>query len=478
MKNFTLSLLLIFGCSLILQAQEPIIITSDDFSPSLDVTYTWKRISNPTTEIPAGGENMYWDYRELQGGVNTWQNHAPENNPEFPTAFRKMVGQSAVGSVMIPLDWHEELIESGYSWIGTTVTETLIPLTQITGGPNDNLFFPAQSQMYEHKDNHIKMPLTMGTQWSYESTFVSDFTITIAAYGLNNVPCQQKQYMTYDREIIGWGVITIPYDGAPSKPYEVLLLKSNRNVRDSVFMNGAPMPDAMLQQFGIQQGQNTDLVLYEFLHKEDLQNILNSRSNTEAGPMFEISYATAEFVKENNAPTAADYTPANLQNGTAFSFSIATAFTDLDVADSFSYTATLADGSSLPAWINFEEATGIFSGTPTEIGSIEIEISATDLAGETATQTITINVTAGESVINPELVENAVFPNPTNGIINFNMKNINRVEIFSIDGKLIRALFLQEDANQISVKDLDNGIYILSLYSGKTNYKTKIQIIK
>ena len=48
-----------------------------------------------------------------------------------------------------------------------------------------------------------------------------------------------------------------------------------------------------------------------------------------------------------------------------FSFTVPPAsFSDVDVGDSLTLSATLADGSPLPAWLSFDAATQTFSGTP------------------------------------------------------------------------------------------------------------------
>ena len=72
-----------------------------------------------------------------------------------------------------------------------------------------------------------------------------------------------------------------------------------------------------------------------------------------------------------------------------FSFTVpATSFTDVDVGDSLTLSATLADGSPLPAWLSFDPATRTFSGTPLngDVGSLAIRVTATDTAGATASQ--------------------------------------------------------------------------------------------
>jgi Ca2+-binding RTX toxin-like protein len=83
----------------------------------------------------------------------------------------------------------------------------------------------------------------------------------------------------------------------------------------------------------------------------------------------------------NDAPVLV--TPIGDQNataGTPFSFAFpAGTFADIDAGDSLSYTATLDDGSALPAWLSFDAATRTFSGTPTSAGeALQIRVSASD----------------------------------------------------------------------------------------------------
>jgi uncharacterized delta-60 repeat protein len=74
--------------------------------------------------------------------------------------------------------------------------------------------------------------------------------------------------------------------------------------------------------------------------------------------------------------------------GLAFSFQIpSNTFTDADPGDGLSYTATLADGSTLPIWIRFNATTLTFSGTPDsgDIGTWTVRITATDTAAAATT---------------------------------------------------------------------------------------------
>lgn len=67
---------------------------------------------------------------------------------------------------------------------------------------------------------------------------------------------------------------------------------------------------------------------------------------------------------------------------------------DISQGDRLTYTATLADGRSLPSWLTFDPATLSFRGTPRAINldNLTIKVTATDKAGESATLEFPLNV--------------------------------------------------------------------------------------
>jgi len=70
----------------------------------------------------------------------------------------------------------------------------------------------------------------------------------------------------------------------------------------------------------------------------------------------------------------------------AFSFTLATStFADPDLGDTLTYSARLASGAALPAWLSFDAATRTLSGTPTnaDVGALNLVVTATDSGGLT-----------------------------------------------------------------------------------------------
>ncbi|MFN4264433.1 MAG: putative Ig domain-containing protein [Aquabacterium sp.] len=81
---------------------------------------------------------------------------------------------------------------------------------------------------------------------------------------------------------------------------------------------------------------------------------------------------------------------------TAFSYALPLneLFRDVDVGDSLSVFATLADGSPLPSWISFDATRGVFSGKAlnSDVGAIQVRLVARDSAGQTISHLFKVDV--------------------------------------------------------------------------------------
>ncbi len=75
---------------------------------------------------------------------------------------------------------------------------------------------------------------------------------------------------------------------------------------------------------------------------------------------------TTTYIDLNDAPVAVvPIANQSTDEDAGFSFTVpATSFIDVDAGDTLTLSATLADGSPLPAWLAFDPATKSFSGTP------------------------------------------------------------------------------------------------------------------
>jgi len=69
-------------------------------------------------------------------------------------------------------------------------------------------------------------------------------------------------------------------------------------------------------------------------------------------------------------------------------------FTDADLGDSITLSATLADGSALPDWLSFDAGAETFTGTPLNehVGTLSLTVTAADQDGASASDTFVLDV--------------------------------------------------------------------------------------
>ncbi len=122
-------------------------------------------------------------------------------------------------------------------------------------------------------------------------------------------------------------------------------------------------------------------------------------------------FVTVNVGAANRVPVLATALPdQTVAQGASYSYVVpATAFTDPDAGDTLSYSATLADGSALPAWLAFNPSTRTFTGIPTSTGTVSVKVTAKDTGNLTATdifdivvnvQNLTLTGTAGVDTLN------------------------------------------------------------------------------
>ncbi|NVK02981.1 MAG: cadherin-like domain-containing protein, partial [Oceanospirillaceae bacterium] len=94
--------------------------------------------------------------------------------------------------------------------------------------------------------------------------------------------------------------------------------------------------------------------------------------------------------------------------GQVFSFEVPLdTFSDVYHGDNFTYFATLADGSPLPSWLNFDTETRTFSGTPLDGDDavLTVRVTATDSDSNSSFDDFQLTVV---DVVHPPTVENAI----------------------------------------------------------------------
>ncbi|WP_223527308.1 glycosyl hydrolase family 28-related protein [Pseudomonas sp. BF-B-26] len=157
---------------------------------------------------------------------------------------------------------------------------------------------------------------------------------------------------------------------------------------------------------GLGDGKNN--TVYVVLNSAGTKTYIKSLTADANGNRFEVTLdgnylnklTSANFVfatspTVNHAPVVATaLLDQNATENTPFNYAVpATSFTDPD-NDSLSYTATLADGSALPAWLSFNATNLTFTGTPTSTasGNYNVLVKATDPAGASVSDSFALAV--------------------------------------------------------------------------------------
>ncbi|WP_439589665.1 calcium-binding protein, partial [Hydrogenophaga sp.] len=126
------------------------------------------------------------------------------------------------------------------------------------------------------------------------------------------------------------------------------------------------------------------------------QVIFDDGTTWSAQQLLDIQANGGRYVPVNYAPAVAQLlVDQTVLEGTALTYTLPTgAFTDANASDILTYSATLSDGSSLPAWLSFDTATRTLSGTPPTgaDADLSVRITATDPAGASASSVFTLHI--------------------------------------------------------------------------------------
>jgi len=124
------------------------------------------------------------------------------------------------------------------------------------------------------------------------------------------------------------------------------------------------------------------------------------------GEMQSVGELAVTIQGTNDVPVlAAPLANVQLAKGAAFSWQLPIgSFTDRDRNDTLSYTATLANGRPLPAWLAFDAATQAFSGTaPAHTkGTFDVRVVASDSHGEGSIASDVFRISVGNKTILPK----------------------------------------------------------------------------
>ncbi|MFK7971180.1 MAG: T9SS type A sorting domain-containing protein [Bacteroidia bacterium] len=257
-----LSTLLLFVCS----AYAQVTIDQSNFPRQATFLDSFAVASANGNGIPSHGASQTWDYSTiLNVGLLTSLHTDATNNTDFPDALEYSDIELGFLSFVFPVRAYNAVDANGFYDYGREVYGAGFSVTPISGGATDSLFFPANKSVFNDRRDFVQFPATYQSRWSQTSNDNTNFELSIAAFGLNKTPGFQRRNLVQTREVVGHGQLIIPMlNGNPSAPMDVLLIRETRMISDSFYLGGAPAPVALMNAFGISQGQSFGDSTYYF----------------------------------------------------------------------------------------------------------------------------------------------------------------------------------------------------------------------
>ncbi|MDD3876799.1 MAG: T9SS type A sorting domain-containing protein [Bacteroidales bacterium] len=293
--------LILFVACFSLQAQIVLTEVNTSFTPG-----TFNPIGANTTGYisPTIGANQQWNYSNLtQSNVYDLVYLTP-SDVNFPSATYVDTGLS---SVFIPgkyyyQDAYYQTDTNGANALGFVVNDQRYG--SISANPTDSCIFPQQFCAYSNPNYTMPFPTTMSSSWSSNNRSHLNFELTVAAYSLNQTPCQKVTNTIRTDTVISWGKMRVPTVSGPSLAYDVLLVKRMAVQTDSFYMAGNPAPQPLLTAFGVSQGQATITNRYIFWRENARYPLLmiNFGSNNFTTPTS-IFYDGEALYDPNNSIT-------------------------------------------------------------------------------------------------------------------------------------------------------------------------------
>lgn len=155
-------------------------------------------------------------------------------------------------------------------------------------------------------------------------------------------------------------------------------------------------------------------------------------------------------------------------------------FFDEDYNDELNYSAYENSTGILPNWLFFNSLTRTFEGTPISVNNFEISVLATDLAGNSAETSFSLEVKELNIIKENQQNNFKIYPNPNNGIckIKLNVTNFenSKYEVYDILGNLKNKGNIRNQETEIHFNESEKGIFFIKIYTEKEQFIEKVII--
>jgi hypothetical protein len=253
---------LALSATLCVFSQEAFVINHDDMPPPKgDVTVRVYKNSRGLRST-ATGDFGAKDFSLLGEGDQAGMEYYTEDDAFFANANLELARKTEKKFVPGFVYGYSSVFAfpgDGIYEAGIKVPQQTYPLTRFTGKATDHLDIPEQQYILDDPKKLIEFPMEEGSRWNSQSRRTTNFTLTVAAYGLKNVAAQHVWTVYREEKIVGHGKIRVYHEDGPSDYYEVLKSEITEYAIDSFYLGGKPAPAALLKAFGARQGQKISI---------------------------------------------------------------------------------------------------------------------------------------------------------------------------------------------------------------------------
>ena len=256
-------------CAIILSSVQlvysQVVINKVDFPLLNGYVSDWNTAYPEEITMHATGENQTWDISNLQIEEQYSTEYFDANNDEYYTEanyyvnFNYILDQFIINSI----DFYK-VDDNGYTKEGRRIEEVTYPITQLTGGPNDNLKIIGGNSPFIGRGDLIQFPAELNKSWTQSFIIPTNFELTVEAFGLNGTPGLFMQTHNQTRTVVGSGKLTLPNKNGGVMTIDALLIRYNGTSIDSVFLGGQPAPPTLMSAFNLEQGASVSVEQYVF----------------------------------------------------------------------------------------------------------------------------------------------------------------------------------------------------------------------
>jgi hypothetical protein len=267
-----------------------------------------------SVSTPSVGSNMTWDFGSSVPTSTATNDYIIETDPAFTASGVdiyldefKSFNPNFGYNISHEMDFNSNGVDDKALYVYAQSYD----LASFTGSNLDSLKMQEQKIILSSPRKIIKFPMTQGSIWQSSSRRAVNFSLSVAAYGLNNTPAQHVFYMNRNDSIIGYGKLRIYTIAGPSAYYDVLMSKTTQITKDSFYLAGAPAPTALLTAFGVTQGQEIESQFNYNFYRKGSYNY-----------MMRIKHSDANYTIKTSAVIHTDFvTPTSIEDNKAELFS-------------------------------------------------------------------------------------------------------------------------------------------------------------